>query len=319
MAKRRRVQSNASALLEKLCEIQSTPLPPRHPKKPFNPANPEIPLLDNYEDFPDKEFWNVFPRQRNTRAGTPFKLDVQCLEKWVQEAGATEELVELLEEVKKDIVNGADLKVDEGYKPTESRNAKSAYSDGKYVTDEIASGLKTGIFAGPFSRSEIPKNVTVNSLQTAPKPNGKVRIILNMSTPKEAGVNDFIRKEHYPCEMGGMKELVWAINYCGKGAKFAKCDWNAAYKHIAVAQNQLCYQWFRWLQMFFVELCLIFGCISSVGLYDRLARMMWLIVACVLSYPMDLIVQHLDDLCMIGNGEDGRLEQIFGGLFNYWC
>ena len=87
----------------------------------------------------------------------------------------------LLNDVKSDIVNGADLKVEEGHKPTVSRNAMSAHKDGKYVTDAIASGVKNKIFAGPFKKEEVPEGATVNSLQTAPKPNGKVRIILNQS------------------------------------------------------------------------------------------------------------------------------------------
>ena len=71
-----------------------------------------------------------------------------------------------------------------------------------------------------------------------------------------------------------MHEILVAINYCGRGAKFSKCDWNAAYKHIALALGMLRYQWFMWLSMYFVELCLVFGCVSSVGIYDRLARLM---------------------------------------------
>ena len=63
--------------------------------------------------------------------------------------------------------------------------------------------MKKKIVAGPFKKSEIPKNVTVNSIQTAPKPNGKVCIIGNMSAPKGRGVNAFIDKNWYPSEMGG--------------------------------------------------------------------------------------------------------------------
>ena len=283
-------------LLERLGEIQGTPLGPRFPKKLFAPANPEVPILDDYKAVPSKKFWENFPKHRNWRSGTPFKIDVAKLEKWVNQAGATEELVTLFEQVKEDVVNGADLKVDSEYVSSRSKNAPSAYKDGKYVTDEVASGLKKKIFVGPFSKDEVPKNITVNSLQTAPKPNGKVSIILNQSSPKGAGVNAFIKKDHYPCEMGGMQEILWALNFCGRGARFAKCDWNAAYKHIAVAQNQLRYQWFGWLGMFFVELCLIFGCISSVGLNDRLAQLIWLIVSALLSYPGNLLIQRLDDL-----------------------
>ena len=49
------------------------------------------------------------------------------------------------------IEEGADLKVKPGYTLTRSKNARSAYEDGKYVTDAVASAMKKGIFSGPFS------------------------------------------------------------------------------------------------------------------------------------------------------------------------
>ena len=109
------------------------------------------------------------------------------------------------------------------------------------MTDEVATAIKKKIVAGHFVKSEVPKNATINSIQTAPKPNGKIHIIGNMSAPKGKGVNAFIDKKWYPSEMGGMPEILVALNYCGRGAKFAKCDWNAAYKHVAVAQKELRY------------------------------------------------------------------------------
>ena len=124
-------------------------------------------------------------------------------------------------------------------------------------------------------------------------------------------MNQFISKDEYPPKMGGLKEIIFALNYCGRGAVFTKSDWNAAYKHVAVQQKQLRYQWFMWLQKYFLELCLIFGCVSSVGLYDRLARLIWMIAAAIEMYPYFLIIQHLDDLIMIGRGDDGRVQKVY--------
>ena len=125
-------------LLNRLGEIESTPLPPRYPKKEFKPDNPEIEVLEDYSKNPKKGFWEKFPVNRNVRGGTPYKLKVDKLEELVVQAGETEQLVTLLGEVKSDILNGADLKVEQGHKPTVSRNAMSAIKDGKYVTDAIA-------------------------------------------------------------------------------------------------------------------------------------------------------------------------------------
>ena len=46
--------------------------------------------------------------------------------------------MDLLEEVVKDITEGADLRVREDYIPTRTPNAHSALTDGKWVTDGVA-------------------------------------------------------------------------------------------------------------------------------------------------------------------------------------
>ena len=74
----------------------------------------------------------------------------------------------------------------------------------------------------------------MNSIQPADRHDGKVRLIVNYSSPKEKGINFFINKDTYPSRMDGMKEVLFAINYCGRGCRFAKCDWQSAYKHLAV-------------------------------------------------------------------------------------
>ena len=79
-------------------EIESTPLPPRHPKKEFKPYNPVIEILEDYSKAPKKELCRKFPRNKNVRGRTPYKIKVEKLEELVAQAGETEQLVTLLEE-----------------------------------------------------------------------------------------------------------------------------------------------------------------------------------------------------------------------------
>ena len=284
-------------LLERLKAIHFSPIPPRAPKKGFKPSVEGVPMLEDYGVAPGEEFWKKFPVNRNLRGGTPFKLNVSEIRSLSEAAELSGPDMELVERVVGDILHGADLMVGEQYVPTRNRNASSAVRDGLWVTDAVAKGVVDKIYAGPFKTC--PRTATVNSLQTAPKPNGKVRLILNQSAPKGKGVNQSIHKDEYPVRMGGMKHILYALNHSGVGALFFKCDWQSAYKHIHVKQKQLKYQWFNWLGMFFCELCLIFGNISSVGLYDRLARLMVTIAVQLAEFPPILAVQHLDDLCGI--------------------
>lgn len=60
-------------------------------------------------------------------------------------------------------------------------------------------------------------------------------------------------------------------------------------------EKQLKYQWMQFLGRYFVERCLIFGSISSVGLFDRGARVMVWLAVIMAGYQWFLAVQHLDD------------------------
>ena len=301
--KRRRIDKDILRRGEEWSRLDKQAIPPKPPKKVVEMVNPEVPELHDYEKDAPESFWRKFPANRNWRGGTPFKLDTVVLWEWVVKVGASVGLVDLYNDVVRDIEEGADLKVGKEYVSEMSKNAKSATGKewGRAVTDSIVTGCKTKIFAGPFKANELPHKLpAVNSLQVAPKANGKPRIILNMSDPPGSGVNAFIDKREYPPIMVGMKEILVALNYLGRGAKFFKCNWNSAYKHVGVKPSQLRFQYFKWLGRFFIELCLVFGNVSSVGIYDRMARLMWYIAAAIVGYQYFLVVQHLDDLCAMG-------------------
>ena len=62
------------------------------------------------------------------------------------------------------------------------------------------------------------------------KPNGKARIILNLSRGKPVSVNEGIDKMEFPAVMSSTTAWIRIMIRCGKGCRFAKCDWQAAYK-----------------------------------------------------------------------------------------
>ena len=49
--------------------------------------------------------------------------------------------------------------------------------------------------------------------------------------------------------------------------------------------------------MAFKELCLIFGGVSSAGIFDRLAKVVLFIVLKQAKFRPDMVCQHLDDCC----------------------
>ena len=160
---------------DRLASIMNTPVDPLPPDFPFKASCPEVPILERYDIPLPAKFWEKFPKDRNIHKGSPFKLLPDVLRSWVARLNPSSTTEWLLEDVVKDIVEGADLKVKEDYVPTKSPNAKSAHVKGKWVTDTIALGIKEGVYCGPFDDG--PKTATVNSIQTAPKHRGKIRIM----------------------------------------------------------------------------------------------------------------------------------------------
>lgn len=279
----------ADVLLRKAREARQ----PGVAKKVFKPKHPELPRLQSYKGKASKDFWDKFPKNY-TWPGKSL-IDARELEK----LGKALNLIdERFETVLNDIRHGALLGCrGEARLPTRSSNSTSAYEFGWQVTDAIACWASKGFVHGPVAPAAVPKNAKVNGIMVREKPNGSVRVILNLSAPKERGVNAGIKKEDFPAKMSSTSKFLEVLDRAGRGCEMVKIDWSDAYKHCAVAASDLDLQWFKWLGMYFCELDLIFGGVSSVGIYDRLAKVVLSVVQGISGMPKDLICQHLDDVC----------------------
>jgi hypothetical protein len=88
-----------------------------------------------------------------------------------------------------------------------------------------------------------------------------------------------------------------------------KMDWADAYKHIPVRSEDVKLQYFTWLGRGFAELCLVFGTSSSVGIYDRAAKLVLELAFKVCKFPRAWVCQHLDDVCAAGPAGNQELER----------
>ena len=208
-------------------EIENNPLPPRPPLKVFKPKLPELQVLKNYGVPAKESYWKKFPANRNMHGGSPYKLNSSRLYELALEARVPDMVI--VNAVIDQIDNGCDLAVDESkYIPSRTANTPSVKRDGRLVADALGTWIKAGITAGPFKTA--PDKATVCSLQTKPKPTGATRIIVNSSCPRGKSVNDCIDKSKYPAYMGGIKEFIVALNYCGHRAKMCKVDWKVEWE-----------------------------------------------------------------------------------------
>jgi len=135
-----------------------------------------------------------------------------------------------------------------------------------------------------------------------------VRVILNMSAPRGSSVNDGIDTLMFPATMSSIHKWLVALAKAGRGCKIMKIDWADAYKHVHVRPEDIRLQWFSWLGKGFAELCLIFGTSSSVGIYDRAAKVVLQIVLKLSKFSPELVCQHLDDVCAASSAGTMDLE-----------
>ena len=77
-----------------------------------------------------------------------------------------------------------------------------------------------------------------------------------------------IDKTDYPAKMTSTIKFVRILTKCGRNCQFKKFNWAATSKQIRVHETDHPMQYFEWLGRFFLELCLIFGGVSLVGIYN---------------------------------------------------
>ena len=172
-----------------------------------------------------------------------------------------------------------------------------AYEVGEQVSDAIAEWVNEGYARGPVEKKDLPEDAKVSGIMTKAKPNGSVRVILNLSSPIGKSVNEGIDNSQFPASMSSTTKWLRILHKAGKNCYIVKIDWRMAYKQIAVNPEDVNLQWFEWLGMYFCKLSLIFGAVSSVGIFDRLAKIVLEIVLQRSSFPASLVSQHLDDCC----------------------
>ena len=180
---------------------------------------------------------------------------------------------------------------------------------GHQITDAVAGWVQAGFAAGPFDKSEIPVDVKINGILTRPKPNGSVRVILNLSAPEGSSVNDGIDVSSFPATMSSTAKWLQCLNAAGTGALMTKLDWSDAYKHQHVRKEDLNLQWFQCMGKYFCEPCLVFGASSSAGIYDQSAKLVLDLVICYSGFPRNMVCQYLDDVCACSNANSDSLSR----------
>ena len=285
--------------------------------KVFKPKH-DLPKLKDYDKAAPDWFWVEFPS--NLLQPAPPIINGDKLRQLALETGF-KDLV-LLEAIVNDVKNGAKIGCKEEFRnPSSATNAPSAFENGagEKVTDAIADWVFKKFAYGPIHPDEVPEEAKFSGIMTKQKPNGSVRVILNLSGKKgddtDLAVNKGIDKGEFPTTMSTLVDWLRALRKAGPDAKFCKVDYSDAYKHLTVCLEDTELQWFMWLGMAFKELCLVFGCVSSSGLFDRLAKLVLHIVLVRADLDKNLVIQFLDDCCAAAPAGSLSLEKFDAEFF----
>jgi len=107
--------------------------------------------------------------------------------------------------------------------PISVSNTSTALRYGEWVTDTIASWIKSGFVAGPFSSPPYP-NFRTNALH-AVEQHDKIRPVLNLSAPENRSYNDALNKFCLPkAVMTSARLFSYSLLRAGRNAIFSKFD-----------------------------------------------------------------------------------------------
>ena len=278
-------------------------------EKVFEPKY-DMEKLEDYGAKPPKSFWSEVEKKqwkevRHRKGG----IDYVKLERMAEDYP----FPGILERVVRDLKEGARLGVAEEFRvASTANNAPSAMEAGYQVTDAVVGWLRDGYAMGPFEKEEVPfEDFKISGLMAKIKPNGKARVINNMSRGKPNSVNEGIDKEDFIYSMSSTRAWVRILIRCGKGARFMKVDWAEAYKQIPVHRDDVRLQGFAWLGKIFFELALVFGCVASVGIYDRADKVILFLALQKAEVPPHLAIQHLVDVCYAAPEKSEKSDRFY--------
>ena len=229
---------------------------------------------------------------------------------------------------------GADLGCSgRGRLPTRSSNGDSVWQPdvGLIVADVLQDWVVKGVAAGPLTKEELEVvfggSYTINKMTTRPKPNGALRLIVDMSSPRDkdqtvpgwlwppnmpGAVNSSIDIAQFPTKMSSLRIFTRMLYSVGRGALVFKIDWSDAYKHIKVRNEDLKLQVIEFGGRYFVELRLVFGARSSPGIYDEVSDVILDMAVLKSKIIRTRVTKHLDDTLGVGmNAPDDPVHACF--------
>ena len=194
------------------------------------------------------------------------------------------------------IVDGLRFGFDIGFKgafsPTFPRNHKSADENKSLVQDAVNREISRGHTAGPFPHPPFPQT-HCSPIGAAPKDDGTVRLIMDLSQPHGSSINDDISKDDFPCEYTKFDDATDLLMEAGRDSFLCKLDIKHAYRLLPVRPDQWHHLCYHWEGQYYVDLVLPFGMRSSGAIFNQFASLVrWILTN---QYHIPRIINYSDD------------------------
>ena len=189
-----------------------------------------------------------------------------------------------------------------------NQNMSSATDHSEVIQEYLAEECSEGRVLGPLDPDLFPF-VQVSRFGVIPKGStGKWRLIVDLSAPLGASVNDGIDEHRCSLSYATVWDAAREISERGAGTLMAKIDVKQAYRNIPVHPDDRVLMGMKWNGKLFIDTALPFGLRSAPKIFNAVADAVeWILhrqgVKCVLHY--------LDDFLIIGRP---GTEECSGGL-----
>lgn len=198
------------------------------------------------------------------------------------------------------------------------KNMLSAYQNPSVVDDYLAKEVSLGRVCGPLEVSVCP-GLQVSRFGTIPKAHqpGEFRLILDLSHPRGASVNDGVQKELCSLQYASVGEAVRKVLAMEEGSHLSKLDIKSAFRIVPVHPEDRNLLGMEWRGKRYIDMALPFGLRSAPKIFTAIGDALeWILRKAGIES-----IHYLDDFLVFGPAEMGvclaqleELKAIFGRL-----
>ena len=173
----------------------------------------------------------------------------------------------------------------------------SARAHSQVVDEFLQQQVAAGFMIGPLEPQEC-SGVVTSSVGVVPKSTpGKFRVIVDLSRPEGASVNDQLLRELTHVAYSSIEDASFAMHTLGPGAQLAKIDIRDAYRIIPVHPEDRPFLALSWQDRVYIDCQLPFGLASAPAIFSAVAEALEWILR---RRGVRGVLHYLDDFLLMG-------------------